>query len=172
VLQGGADWHRHERAHRPGNTHAEVVGVLVLALTSVPRERAALLREDAANAHARVGIGGSREVAIGGAYKSPPGMRIARSDGGTRPSSRFPTSSLQPNGFCASMLRHSSKPCGRAAVGAHRNVSAVSAEIVGGTLPEKRFSRRFLRRSVPVQHARVGRETARAAARRTGRPAW
>jgi hypothetical protein len=56
-------------------------------------------------------------------------------------------------------------------VGAHRYVSAVSAEIVGGTLPEKRFSRRFLRHSVPVQHARVGRETARAAARRTGRPA-
>jgi hypothetical protein len=50
-------------------------------------------------------------------------------------------------------------------------VSAVSAEIVGGTLPEKRFVARFLRHSVPVQHARVGRETARAAARRTGRPA-
>ena len=45
-------------------------------------------------------------------------------------------------------------------------VSAVSAEIVGGTLPEKRFSLRDLRNSVPVQHARVGRETARAAAHR------
>ena len=53
------------------------------------------------------------------------------------------------------------------AKGAHRNVSALSAEIVGGTLPEKRFSKRYLRRSVPVQHARVGRETAQAAARRT-----
>jgi hypothetical protein len=50
-------------------------------------------------------------------------------------------------------------------------VSAVSAEIAGGTLPEKRFSKRDLRRNVPVQHARVGRETARAAARRTGTPA-
>ncbi len=56
-------------------------------------------------------------------------------------------------------------------MGAHRYVSALSAEIAGGTLPEKRFSRRFLRRSVPVQHARGGRETARAAARRTGKPA-
>ncbi len=35
-------------------------------------------------------------------------------------------------------------------------MSAVSAEIVGGTLPEKRFSWRRLRRSVPVRHARVG----------------
>ncbi len=52
--------HSHERAHRPGHAHAEVVGVLVLALTPVPRERAALLREDAANAHARVGVGSSR----------------------------------------------------------------------------------------------------------------
>jgi hypothetical protein len=50
-------------------------------------------------------------------------------------------------------------------------VSAVSAEIAGGTLPEKRFSLRILRRNVPVQHARVGRETAPAAVRRTARPA-
>jgi hypothetical protein len=53
VLQGGAEWHRHERAHRPGDAHAEVVCVLVLALTSVPRERAALLREEAAPATRR-----------------------------------------------------------------------------------------------------------------------
>ena len=53
LLQGGSEWHRHERAHRPGHAHAEVVGVLVLALTSVPRERAALLREEAATTHAR-----------------------------------------------------------------------------------------------------------------------
>ncbi len=58
-----------------------------------------------------------------------------------------------------------------AAVKAYRSVSAVSAEIVDGTLPEKRFSSRALRRSVPVQHARGGRETARAAAGRTGGPA-
>jgi hypothetical protein len=50
-------------------------------------------------------------------------------------------------------------------------VSAVSAEIVGGTLPEKRLLKRDLRHCVPVQHARVGRETARAVALRTGRPA-
>jgi hypothetical protein len=108
-----------------------------------------------------LGIGGSREAAIGGAYKSPPGMRIARSDGGTRPSSRLPKSALQRNGSCASLLTHSSKPRGRAAVRAHMYVSAVSAEIVAGTLPEKRFWKRFLCRSVPVQHARVGWETAR-----------
>ena len=50
--------------------------------------------------HTRAGLGvaGSRADTGGGAYKSPPGKRIARSDGGTRPSSRFPTRSLQPNG--------------------------------------------------------------------------
>jgi hypothetical protein len=42
-------------------------------------------------------VAGSRADTDGGAYKSPE-MRIARSDGGTRPSSRFPTNSLQPNG--------------------------------------------------------------------------
>jgi hypothetical protein len=57
------------------------------------------------------------------------------------------------------------------AKGAHRNVSAASAEIVGGTLPEKRFSPSSLCHSVPVQHARVGRKTTLAAARRTAKPA-
>ncbi len=66
--------------------------------------------------------------------------------------------------------RSSGGEVGRAK-GAHSHVSAVSAEIVGGTLPEKRFSSRALRRSVPVCHARVGRKTTRAAAGRTGRPA-
>jgi hypothetical protein len=56
-------------------------------------------------------------------------------------------------------------------VRAHRYVTAVSAEIAGGTLPEKRFSPRDLCHSVPVQHAQYGRKTARAAARRTARPA-
>ncbi len=46
------------------------------------------------------------------------------------------------------------------AKGAHRHVSALSAEIVGGTLPEKRLSKRTLRRSVPAQHARIGRKAA------------
>jgi hypothetical protein len=53
VRQGGTEWHRHERAHRPGDAHAEVAGVLVLALASVPRERAALLWEEAAPATRR-----------------------------------------------------------------------------------------------------------------------
>jgi hypothetical protein len=53
VLQGGTDWHRQERAHRPGDAHAENVGVLGLALAAVPRERAALLREEAAPATRR-----------------------------------------------------------------------------------------------------------------------
>jgi hypothetical protein len=35
-----------------------------------------------------------------------------------------------------------------AAVRAHKRVSAVSAEIVGGTLPEKRFSLRALRHNI------------------------
>ena len=38
----------YKRAHRPGHAHAEVVGVLLLALTSVPRERAARLGKEAA----------------------------------------------------------------------------------------------------------------------------
>ncbi len=108
VRQEGTEWHRHESAHRPGHAHAEVAGVLVLALASVPHERAALLREEAATVHARGSASKrSRAEAGGGAYKSP-GMRIARSDVGTRPSSRFPTRSLQRNGSCASLLRHSS----------------------------------------------------------------
>ncbi len=61
VLQGGAEWHRHERAHRPGDAHAEVVGCLVLALTPVPRERAALLREEAATTQAQGSASASRE---------------------------------------------------------------------------------------------------------------
>jgi hypothetical protein len=172
VRQGGADWHRHERAHRPGHAHAEVAGVLVLALTSVPRERAALLREEAATSQARGSASKrSRAKAGGGAYKSA-GIRIARSDVGNRPSSRFPTRYLQRSGSCASLLRQVAKIHGRAAVGAHRFVSALSAEIAGGTVPEKRFSPRYLCRSVPIQHARVGRETARAVTRRTAKPAW
>ena len=90
VLQGGAEWHSHKRAHRPGHAHAEVVGVRVLALTPVPQERAALLREEAATTHARGSASAARgQTSGGGAYKRS-GMRIARSDGGTRPSSRFP----------------------------------------------------------------------------------
>jgi hypothetical protein len=175
VRQEGTERHSHKRAHRPGHAHAEVVGDIVLALTPVPREWAALLREEAATTRARVGFEAlesrhRRRCEQECAYKSPPRKRIARSDGGTRPSSRFPTRSLQRNGSCASLLRRSSEPRGRAAVGAHRYVSAVSAEIAGGTLPEKRFSARFLRRNVSVQHARVARETAPAAGH-TGRPA-
>ena len=60
VLQGRTEWHSHKRAHRPRHAHAEVFGVLVLANTLIPREWAALLREDAANAHTRVGVGSSR----------------------------------------------------------------------------------------------------------------
>ncbi len=59
VLQGGpiGSATRGQRAHRPGHAHAEVAGVLVLALTSVPREWAAILREEAANhTCARVGV--------------------------------------------------------------------------------------------------------------------
>ena len=53
MLQGGTEWHRHERAHRPSHAHAEVDGGRVLTLASVPRERAALLREEAAPATRR-----------------------------------------------------------------------------------------------------------------------
>ncbi len=53
---GWTTWRAHEgvkAAHRPGNAHAKDIGVLVLALTSVPRERAALLGVEAATAHAQ-----------------------------------------------------------------------------------------------------------------------
>ena len=55
------EWHRHERAHRTGNAHAQVAGVLVLALASVPRERAALLREEAATTHVRSSASAAQE---------------------------------------------------------------------------------------------------------------
>ena len=89
--------------------------------------------------------------------------------GGMRPRRRW-TAHAQPLRSHSDAGAASADEPGRAK-GTHRSVSAVSAEIVGGTLPQKRFSWRPLRHNVPVQHARVGRETARAAARRTGRPA-
>ncbi len=72
--------------------------------------------------------------------------------------------------FLATYLITHSYACGRKAgaastrarpcVGMHIDESAVSAEIAGGTLPEKRFSRRFLRRNVPVRRAEsAGRRT-------------
>ncbi len=58
------------------------------------------------------------------------------------------------------------------AKGTHRYVSAVSAEIVGGTLPEKRFSPRALCRSVPVRRAEAAERPHGRRRRRTGSPAW
>ena len=45
--RGGGGAGKRGAAHRPGLTHTEGVGGLVLAYTAVPRERAALLREEA-----------------------------------------------------------------------------------------------------------------------------
>jgi hypothetical protein len=50
-------------------------------------------------------------------------------------------------------------------------VSAVSAEIVDGTLPEKRFSARFLRHNVPVRTPDSA-ERPHGGGGRTGSPAW
>jgi hypothetical protein len=97
MLQGGTEWHHHERAHRPGHAHAEVVGDFILALASVPRERAALLREEAATTLVRGSASKRSRAEAGGAYKIE-GKRNERSDVGTRPSSRFPNKSLQQNG--------------------------------------------------------------------------
>jgi hypothetical protein len=260
------------RAHRPGHAHAEVVGILVLALTSVSHKRAAFLREEAATIHAwgsRLESGPQRQYvqesvrnahrkerrrqsafeliskecpaaksgyapaeagrlavtglhprergcvdaqlcergqrgdgrrhgageAVLGEVPAPQRARAARASrqrdrtgGGAayRHASLVSIMMLAGIGpvkpFLATYLITHSYACGRKAsaastrarpcVGMHIDVSAVNAEIVGGTLPEKRFSLMSLRRSVPVQHARVGRETARAAARRTARPAW
>ena len=63
--------------------------------------------------------------------------------------------------YVALHLRQLHVALARPRVGAHMNVSAVNAEIVGGTLPVKRFSRRSLRHNVPGRTPRVGRETAR-----------
>jgi hypothetical protein len=57
-------------------------------------------------------------------------------------------------------------------VGAYKSVSAVSAEIVGGTLPEKRFAKRFLCHNVLICTPESAGKTARAAAGRTDGPAW
>ena len=51
----------------------------------------------------------------------------------------------------AATRSHSDASAGaRPGVGAYRAVSAVSAEIVDGALPEKRLSPRLLRHNVPV----------------------
>jgi hypothetical protein len=275
--------HHHERAHRPGHAHAEVVGVLVLALTSVPREWAALLREEAATTqtrgarHRRLKRSGHRRCVQESAREAhctcrhsalepiskqrPAAQRLlrkladalvsapwegrcgdaqvrergqrgdrrrhaareavlaeapapqrARSARVSRPADRtggggahstislvsaVMLARLRPmKPFLAKFLIPPSQACGRdedgpltrrralalqrrrriggepgRAKGAHMSVSAVSAEIVGGMLPEKRFPQRTLCHSVPVQHARVGRETERAAAGRTARSA-
>ena len=52
-------------------------------------------------------------------------------------------------------------------MGTHRYVSKVSAEIVAGTVPEKRFTLRALRHNVSVRTRESAGKTARAA-RRTG----
>jgi hypothetical protein len=140
VLQGGTEWHSHKRAHRPRHALAEVVGVLVLANTLVPLERAALLREEAANAHAQGSASAAREQKIdGGSYKRSE-MRIAKSDGGTRPSSRFPERSLRPNG--------GSTPA---------EAKPTRSELVGGPLWERTGMRaRSARRSSTARCRRSG----------------
>jgi hypothetical protein len=120
-----------------------------------------------------VGVDGSRANTDGGAYKRAR-MRIARSDGGNRPSSRFPSSFLQPNS--GSTLAEESRLTinsnrGKAGSGAHKYVSAVSAEIGDGTLPEKRLSPRSLRHNVLIRTPDpAGRP--HGGAGRTARPAW
>ena len=56
------------------------------------------MREEAATTHAGIGVAGSRADTGGGAYKSPIGKRIDKSDGGNRPSNRFPKNALQERG--------------------------------------------------------------------------
>jgi hypothetical protein len=56
-------------------------------------------------------------------------------------------------------------------VGAHRYVSAVSAEIAGGTLPEKRLPLRALRHSVPIRRVKsAGRSHGRRCGAQKGQP--
>jgi hypothetical protein len=93
-------WRAHEgvtAAHRPGHAHAKVVGGLVLVPTSVPRERTGVLGEEAAPVtrdprRRRL----ARLRRHRGAYwRFFFGIGIARIDGGTGPSNRFPRRSLQ-----------------------------------------------------------------------------
>ncbi len=93
VLQGEADWHRHKRAHRSGHAHAEVVGVLVLALTPVPRERAALLREEAAPVTRRFR---RRRLEIRHRRRCAHGSRDAHCEERRRHSALEPISKQQP----------------------------------------------------------------------------
>jgi hypothetical protein len=175
TLQGGAEWHRRKRAHRPGHAHAEVARVLVLALSSVPRERAALLGEEAATIHSRAQHrrleSRHRRRCVQERRKNAHCEERRRQSALEPISSQVPAAQRQFEPAEAGRLAVNSNR-GRVGARAYRFVTAVSAEIVGGTLPEKRFSPRVLRRSVPIQHARGGWETARAAAQRTGRPAW
>jgi hypothetical protein len=140
-------------AHRPRHAHAEVVGVLVLALTSVPRERAALLWEEAATSARR-----SRRRRLENKRR----RRCVQESGDAHCEERRRHSALEPISKqlpAAQRLFDAgrSKPIamissrGRSGVGAHSCVTALKAEIVGGTLPEKRFSLRYLRRSVLVR---------------------
>ncbi len=83
-------------------------------------------------------------------------MRITRIATGTCPSNRFPGRSLQqkhslrnPHGLSAEPAKTPqaiarSSPVAR---GTHKYVSALSAEMVEGTLPVKRFSESDLRRN-------------------------
>jgi hypothetical protein len=172
VLEGGADWHRHERAHRPGHANAEVAGVRVrvLALTSVPCEWATLLRKEAAPATKR-----SRRGRLEGKKR----RRCVQEFGDAHCEERRRHSALETISkqlpAAQPLLRKLAEAliqtpwegrCGGAQVreraqrGDRRRHAAGEAVLVQAPAPQR-----------AVQHVRVGWETARAAAGRTASPA-
>ena len=94
-------------------------------------------------------------------YKLLSRRGIARSDGGTRPTSRFPETSLQPEraDVCSPTGVFAPPKAGDLGMwegrleGTYRYLSAVSAEIVDGTVPLKRFSPSILCHSA-LSHTR------------------
>jgi hypothetical protein len=149
--QGGTELHSHKRAHRPDNAHAEVVGVLVLALTSVPCERAALLRKEAATTKAR-GSTSKRSRAENRRRCVLDSLREAHGEERQRHSALEPISSKVPAATVHTNLQPTgpSTPAnpaatqvivtrGKAGLLAYNCRSAVSAEIAAGTLPVKRL---------------------------------
>jgi hypothetical protein len=107
VLQGRTEWHSHKRRTGPATHTPKSLASLSWSTRSYRasgqpscgKRLRTHTRGSASAAREQKIDGGSykRENTGGGAYKGL-AICIAKSEGGTLPSSRFPTRSLQPNG--------------------------------------------------------------------------
>jgi hypothetical protein len=148
--EGGA--HMRERGQR-GERRRHAAGEAVLAKGPAPqRARSARASRPGDRTGGGAAYSATSRVSAGMLAKIGPvkpfwvKRLIAHSEACGRTEDGPPTRSLLRR-----RRRISGEP-GRAK-GAHRYVSAVSAEIAGGTLPEKRFFPRYLCRSVPFRRA-------------------